>query len=117
MGEKGMSSLQEGIEIQEQFSRLARTAAVPERGEAARVTATGAAPPAWVIKIESLAAYNVYNVQPVSLGLPGSPPAPITSGMTAVNIAEPFTSGGSVPAGTYAILWRVGDQNIFYVKP
>jgi hypothetical protein len=34
--------------------------------------------------------------------------------MQAVNLAEPFLDEGTLSAGTYAIMSRVGDKNVFY---
>lgn len=112
-----MSDYSIDIDVQEQLSRLTRSAAAVNQGEQNRVTRTGAAPPAWVVKVESLVEYNIYQIQQVSLSAPGASPAPITGGIQAVNIAESFTSPGTISTGTYAVMWRVGDKNVFYVKP
>ena len=78
----------------------------------------GATTPTWVIKVVSLREYNVYNVQQVKIGLPGTTPAPTGGTDTqAVNLAESFTAAGSVAAGTCAIMGRVGDKNVFYAAP
>lgn len=81
------------------------------------VTSPGARAAAWSIKVKSLVSYNVYNVCAVQIGDPGSLPVEIGQQMQAVNLAESFISQGTLSAGTYAVMSRVGDKNVFYAKP
>jgi hypothetical protein len=82
--------------------------------EVSVVTSPGARAAAWAVKVKSLVSYNVYNVCAVQIGDPGSLPVEIGQQMQAVNLAEPFLDEGTLSAGTYAIMSRVGDKNVFY---
>lgn len=88
-----------------------------DRREASVVVSPGAGVTAWAVKVKSHVAYNVYQVRAVIVGDAGSIPAEIGAQMEATNLAESFLSQGSLPAGTYAVMCRVGDQNVFYAKP
>lgn len=81
------------------------------------VTSPGARAAAWAIKVKSHSSYNVYNVVVVELGGPGSLPVEIAKQTQAVNLAEPFHEQGTLPEGTYAVMSRVGDKNVFYATP
>ncbi len=85
--------------------------------ETSVVTSPGARAAAWAIKVKSLVSYNVYNVCAVQIGDPGSLPVEIGQQMQAVNLAESFLDQGTLPAGMYAVMSRVGDKNVFYAKP
>jgi len=107
-----------GIDLQEQLARLSRREGQGINEETALVSATGAAPPAWAVKIVSVANYNVYNVKQVSLGTAGTPPISIGGSETqATNLAESFFATGQVSAGTYAVMWRTGENNVIYIQP
>ena len=86
-------------------------------GEITVVTSPGARAAAWAIKVKSLSSYNVYNVIAVVIHNIGTAPSEIGQQMQAVNLAESFTQQGTLPAGTYALMARVGDKNVFYAKP
>jgi len=81
------------------------------------VTSPGARADAWAIKVKSHSSYNVYNVIVVELGDAGSLPVEIGKQFQAVNLAESFHDPGTLAAGTYAVMARVGDKNVFYAKP
>jgi len=81
------------------------------------VTSPGARAAAWAIKVKSHSSYNVYNVVVVEIGDAGSIPVEIGQQMQAVNLAESFMQQGTLPEGTYAVMSRVGDKNVFYAKP
>lgn len=81
------------------------------------VTSPGARQSAWAIKVKSNSSYNVYNVVVIEIGQAGSEPAEIGAQMQAINLAESFTQQGSLPAGTYTVMFRVADKNVFYVEP
>jgi len=104
--------------LQEQLSRLRREGAGQLRQEGALVTAPGAMPPAWAVKVIGRQSYNLYSVQQVEITEAGFNPTPVTgSGMAAYNLAESFVAEGSVSEGTYAVMWRAGSKNVFYAKP
>lgn len=84
--------------------------------EIAVVTSPGTRNPAWAVKIKSNSSYNIYNVVTVIITAPGLEPSEIGRQVEAVNLAESFTQQGALPVGTYAIMSRVGDKNVFYVK-
>ena len=81
------------------------------------VTSPGARAAAWAIKVKSHISYNVYNVVAVVIGNPGSIPVEIGQQMQAVNLAESFLQQGTLQEGTYAVMSRVGDKNVFYAEP
>lgn len=110
-----MSTVTGGEDSGQVLRRITR-AQQQEGTETQRVTAPGARPTAWVIKIVGLDCYNIYNVQVVQLGSAGVWPAGVGAQMQAVNVAEPFDESGQLPAGTYAIMFRSGDRNVFYVQ-
>lgn len=113
-----MSDRVGNIDIDEQLARLARQEEGGIKNERNMVLAPGAAPPAAAIKIVSLVAANAYNVQQVSLVAPGVTPSVLGGTDTeATNMAESFLSPGTLAAGVYAIMWRVGGGNAFYVEP
>ena len=87
------------------------------RQEAAVVISPGAGATAWAVTIESHVAYNVYKVRAVVVGAPGSVPAEIGEQTEATNLAESFLSQGTLSAGTYAVMCRVGEKNVFYAVP
>ena len=106
------------MDLQEQLSRLGRLDGRAMKDELDLVTATGTMPPAWVIRVVSLDSYNYYNVQLVEITAPGNPPSSITDNIKAYNVAESFDTGsGSVSVGTYAVMWRAGNCNVFHVVP
>lgn len=86
-------------------------------GEVSVVTSPGARAAAWAVKVKSNSSYNVYNVVAVVIGDAGTTPAEIGGQMGAVNLAESFTEQGTLPAGTYTVMLRVGDKNVFYAPP
>jgi len=95
---------------------LARAGA--ENGqEASVVVSPGAGATAWAVKVKSHVAYNVYRVQGVTIGAAGSAPAEMGEEMEATNLAESFLSQGSLAPGTYALMCRVGEKNVFYAVP
>jgi len=101
---------------QQLLAELARTGS-ENRQESAVVVSPGARVNAWAIKVKSHVDYNIYNVCTVVITVPGSMPFEIGEQMEAVNLAESFLSQGTVPAGTYGIMCRVGEVNVFYAVP
>lgn len=87
------------------------------RQEPSVVVSPGARVTGWAVVVKSHAAYNVYNVRAIVVGSPGSTPLEIGETIQAINLAESFLNQGTVPAGKYAIMCRVGETNIFYAVP
>ena len=100
-------------DTQQVLQRLARQGSESAR-ETSVVTSPGARAAVWAVKIKSHSSYNVYNVRAVEIGDPGSLPVEIGQEMQAVNLAESFLEQGTLPAGTYVVMSRVGQQNVFY---
>jgi len=111
-----MSNTANIVNRQQELDRLCR-AGSQETGETAVVTSPGARATAWAIKVKSNSSYNVYNVIAVVINDDGSEPTEIGQQTQAVNLAESFTQTGTLSAGTYAVMARVGNKNVFYVKP
>ncbi len=102
-------------ESQQALERLVRQGS-EQAQEVSLVTSPCARAAAWAVKIKSNSSYNVYNVVAVVIGAAGSIPVEIGGQMQAINLAEPFMQQGTLPAGTYAIMFRAGDKNVFYAK-
>jgi hypothetical protein len=98
------------------LQRLARQGS-DQAQEVSVVTSPGARAAAWVVKVKSNCSYNVYNVVAVVIGTAGSIPVEIGGQMQAVNLAESFIQQGTLAAGTYVVMSRAGDKNVFYAKP
>lgn len=96
---------------------MSNGAGIVNTGEVSVVTSPGARAAAWAVKVKSNFSYNVYNVVAVVIGDAGTIPVEIGQQMQAVNLAESFTEQGTLPAGTYAVMFRAGDKNIFYASP
>ena len=101
------------VDTQQLLERLAR-AGSQETGEVSVVTSPGARAAAWAVKVKSHSSYNVYNVRAVVIGNAGSLPAEIGGQMQAVNLAESFLQQGQLSAGTYVVMFRVGEKYVFY---
>jgi len=104
------------VDGQQILERLARKDS-EQIQEVSVVTSPGARTAAWAVKVKSNSSYNVYNVVAVVIGDAGSIPVEIGGQTQAVNLAESFQQQGTLSAGTYAVMFRVGDKNVFYVKP
>jgi len=102
-------------DTQQLLERLARVGS-QDRGEISVVASPGARVAAWAVKIKSLSSYNVYNVRAVEIGDPGSLPVEIGEQIQAVNLAESFLEDGQLSAGTYAVMSRAGNKNVFYAQ-
>jgi hypothetical protein len=101
---------------QQELERLARRGS-EERHDTSVVASPGARATAWAVKVKSNSSYNVYNVRAVEIGDPGSLPVELGQEVKAVNLAESFLGQGTLPAGTYVLMCRVGDKNVFYAEP
>ena len=87
------------------------------RKETSFVVSPEAAVRPWPIKVKSHVNRNVYRVRAVVVGEAGTVPSEIGAEMDATNMAESFLAAGTLSAGTYAILFRAGDRNVFYAIP
>jgi hypothetical protein len=87
------------------------------RQESSTIVSPGGGGSTWAIQVKSHVARNVYRVCVVTLGETGSPPVEVGEPMEAVNLAESFLTEGTLAAGTYAILHRLGEVNVFHVAP
>ncbi len=101
---------------QQILERLARKGS-EQIQEVSVVTSPGARTAGWAVKVKSNSSYNFYNVIAVVIGDAGSIPVEIGGQTQAVNLAESFQQQGTLSAGTYAVMFRVGDKNVFHVKP
>ncbi len=108
-------SNQNGIVGSQQILEQLGRQGLQGRQETSVVTSPGARVAAWAVKIKSLSSYNVYNVRAVVIGDAGSLPVEIGGQMQAVNPAESFLEDGQLSAGTFAVMFRVGEKNVFYV--
>lgn len=108
-----MSSETSFADSQQALERLARGSS-QEISETSVVTSPGARAAAWAVKVKSNSSYNFYNVRAVEIGDAGSLPVEFGGQMQAVNLAESFLESGQLSAGAYAVMFRVGDKNVFY---
>ncbi len=104
------------IEGQQALERLARQGS-EQAQEVSLVTSPGSRVAAWAVMVKSNFLYNAYNVVAVVIGAAGSAPVEIGAQTQAVNLAESYLQQGTLTVGTLAIMFRVGDKNIFYAKP
>lgn len=104
------------VDGQQILERLARQGS-EQIQEISVVTSPGARTAAWAVKVKSNSSYNFYNVVAVVIGDAGSIPVEIGQQTLAVNLAESFQQEGTLSAGTYVVMSRVGDKNVFHVKP
>ncbi len=104
----------EFIARQEALERLYRRGS-DGANEVSVVASAGDRVIAWVIKVKSLSQYNIYNVCSVEITTPGWDPTEIGEDTQAFNVAEPFDEEGLLAADTYAIMFRVGENNVFFV--
>ena len=100
-------------ESQQLLERLVRKGG-EQTHEIAVVTSPGARITAWAVKVKSLSSYNMYNVQPVEIADAGVLPIEVGGQMQAFNLAESFIQTGQLAVGTYVLMCRVGDKNVFY---
>jgi hypothetical protein len=87
------------------------------RQETSLLVSPGGGAWTWAVTIKSHVDRNVYLVRAVAIGETGSIPPEFGEPMEATNLAESFLGQGTLPAGTYAILCRLGEKNVFYATP
>lgn len=78
------------------------------------VTSPGSGTIAWTVKIKSNASYNLYHVIAIVISDAGTEPVEIGQQTQAFNLAEPFDQQGTLTAGMYVLMFRVGGKNVFY---
>ena len=103
-------------DAQQLLGRLARQSGEPVRDSSA-VASAGGAGVAWAVKVKGHVSYNVYTVRAVVIGDAGTVPVEIGEQVEAVNVAESFLNEGTLATGTYAVMVRVGETNVFYAVP
>jgi len=102
-------------ESRQTLERLARTGLdLTERAVAA---SPGSAAQVLAAKIKSLSSYNAYNVRTIVILEEGLTPIEIGGQFKAFNLAESFTQQGQLQAGSYVVISKIGDKNVFYAKP
>ncbi len=104
------------INQQQELDRLCREPGVRFK-ETAIFNSSGTGSSSHAVRIQGNLSYNVYNVVNVTLGAPGCEPVAIGMDIQAINMAEPFDQQGTVPVGTYVIIFKLGNKYIFYAKP
>jgi hypothetical protein len=101
---------------QQLLAQMAREG--PEnRRENSAVISPGGGVTMWAVRVQSHVSSNVYMVRAVVMGETGTMPAEIGEQMEAANLAEPFLSQGALAPGTYALMCRMGEKNVFYAAP
>lgn len=108
-----MSNQISDLESQQELARLVRHSSAKVH-EVSVVTSPGARVTTWTAVVKSNDSYNHYNVETVEVIFPGFPPSESGGVIQAVNLAESFTQPGTLAAGTYIVMSRVGDKNVFY---
>lgn len=97
-------------QVLEQLSRAPSDRA----GDTTMVTSPGAGTIAWAAKVKGNCSYNLYNVITVVIGDAGTEPVEIGQQRQAFNLAESFSQQGTLTTGTYIVMFRVGNRNVFY---
>jgi hypothetical protein len=101
---------------QQVLADMAR-AGVQNRQDTSAIVSAGGSTRTWAVKIKSHVDHNVYLVCAVVIGDTGSTPVEFGEQVEATNLAESFLSQGTLSAGTYAVLHRLGEKNVFYAVP
>lgn len=97
-------------QVLEQLSRAPSERAV----DTTMVTSPGSGMTAWAAKVKSNCSHNLYNVINVVVSDAGTQPSEIGQQTQAFNLAEPYNQQGTLSAGTYIVMFRVGNTNVFY---
>lgn len=87
------------------------------RRETSLLVSPGGSASLWAVKVKSHVRDNVYVVRAVLVEEPGVSPIEFGELMEAVNLAKSFQEPGVLAPGTYAMLCRLGERNIFYAVP
>ncbi len=87
------------------------------RQETSALVTPGGGVSAWAVVVKSHVDRNVYMVRAVVVEDAGTMPSEFGESMEATNLAESYLAQGTLSSGTYAILLRLGERNVFYAKP
>jgi len=101
---------------QQVLASLAREAS-DNRKETTAMVSAGVGVLTWPVRIKAHVTHNVYSVRPVVIGDAGSVPNEMGQSAEATNLAESFLSEGTLSVGTYAVMFRTSQKNVFYAKP
>jgi hypothetical protein len=101
---------------QQLLAQMAREGS-ENRRETSAVISPGGGVTMWAVRVQSHVSCNVYMVRAVVVEEMGTTPAEIGEQMEAANLAEPFLSQGTLAPGTYALMCRMGEKNVFYAVP
>jgi len=101
---------------QQLLADLARQGAT-NRKETALLVSPGLSATPRPVKIKSHVSRNVYKVRAVVIGDTGSIPVEMGEQTEATNLAESYLSEGTLSAGTFAIMFRSGQKNVFSAVP
>jgi hypothetical protein len=101
-------------EQQQLINRLMRNS--EGLNENAFVTTAGGKIGGFVAKVMSKHDYNHYIVRAVEINPCGFEPTVIGNEVIAVNVAEDFLEQGVIPAGTFVIMFKIGEYYCFYAK-
>ncbi len=108
-----MADIKPAPDVQQVLQRLSQEI-WQQNQEAYTVSSSSGENVIWVIKVISHYDYNVYNVIKVIVGVVGAGPTETGIQIKATNVAESFLQQGQLSSGTYAVMFRIGDKNIFY---
>ena len=108
-----MSSDRYNSNTQQALEQLSR-APSQRTGDTTMVTSPGSGTIVWAAKVKSNCSYNLYNVIAVVIGDAGTEPVEIGQQTQAFNLAESYDQQGTLAAGTYIVMFRVGNNNVFY---
>jgi hypothetical protein len=101
---------------QQLLAQMAREG--PEnRRETSAVISPGGGVTVWAVRVQSQVSCNVYMVRTVVIRGTGDIPDEIGGPMEATNLAESFVTQGTLTPGTYALMCRMGEKNVFYAAP
>jgi hypothetical protein len=82
--------------------------------ESQTVVSPGARIQAFTCKVKALVSHNVYKVQMVEIGEPGSSPVEIGSEFQAVDLSDDFSSpAGDVTIGSIVVVTKVANKYVF----
>ena len=101
---------------QEVLAEMAREGS-ENRTPSAILASPGVATPLWPVKVKSHVDYNVYSVRRVIIEDASVAPTEFGEELEATNLAESFTSQGTLSVGTCAVMFRAGQKNVFHVVP
>ena len=101
---------------QDVLAELARDGS-ENRSERALLVSSEMAIPIWPVKVKSRVDYNVYSVRRVLIEDAGVTPTEFGEEMEATNLAESFTSQGTLAIGSYAVVFCLGEKNVFFAAP